>query len=61
MYATTSTWSTWRSATCAALEKLVDSPGVLTCNLGTGRGYSVLDMVRAFEAACGRAIPYPYR
>ena len=41
-----------------ALEKLVDTPGVLTCNLGTGRGYSVLDMVRAFEAACGRAIPY---
>lgn len=41
-----------------ALEKLVDTPGVLTCNLGTGRGYSVLDMVRAFEAACGRAIPF---
>ena len=41
-----------------ALEKLVDTPGVLTCNLGTGRGYSVLDMVRAFEAACGRTIPY---
>lgn len=41
-----------------ALEKLVDTPGVLTCNLGTGRGYSVLDMVRAFETACGRAIPF---
>ena len=41
-----------------ALEKLADTPGVLTCNLGTGRGYSVLDMVRAFEAACGRAIPF---
>ena len=41
-----------------ALEKLVDTPGVLTCNLGTGRGYSVLDMVRAFEAASGRAIPF---
>ena len=41
-----------------ALEKLVHTPGVLTCNLGTGRGYSVLDMVRAFEAACGRAIPF---
>ena len=41
-----------------ALEKLVDTPGVLTCNLGTGRGYSVLDMVRAFEAACGRPIPF---
>ena len=31
---------------------------MLTCNLGTGRGYSVLDMVRAFEAASGRAVPY---
>ena len=41
-----------------ALERLADRPGMLTCNLGTGRGYSVLDMVRAFEAACGRAIPF---
>ena len=41
-----------------ALERLADRPGMLTCNLGTGRGYSVLDMVRAFEAASGRAVPY---
>ena len=40
-----------------ALERLADRPGMLTCNLGTGRGYSVLDMVRAFEAASGRALP----
>jgi UDP-glucose 4-epimerase len=40
----------------AALEKLRE--GVMTVNLGTGRGYSVLDMVRAFEEASGRSIPY---
>ncbi|NBC48330.1 MAG: UDP-glucose 4-epimerase GalE [Gammaproteobacteria bacterium] len=42
----------------AALEALSDSPGLITCNLGTGRGYSVLEMVRAFEAASGCQIPY---
>ena len=33
-------------------------PGVLTYNLGTGRGFSVLEMVRPFEKASGRKIPY---
>ena len=33
-------------------------PGVTTLNLGTGRGYSVLEMVRAFEAASGRPVPF---
>jgi UDP-glucose 4-epimerase len=42
----------------AALRRLTDRPGVLTCNLGTGRGYSVLDMVEAFERASERPIPY---
>jgi UDP-glucose 4-epimerase len=42
----------------AALARLMDAPGVVTYNLGTGRGYSVLDMVRAFAAAAGREIPY---
>ena len=42
----------------AALERLQDAPGLLTCNLGTGRGYSVLEMVRAFEQASGQPIPY---
>jgi len=41
-----------------ALEKLMEKPGVVTYNLGTGRGYSVLEMVRAFEQACGRKVPY---
>lgn len=41
-----------------ALEKLRDNPGVVTYNLGTGQGYSVLDMVHAFAAASGRQIPY---
>lgn len=40
------------------LDKLATGPGLVTYNLGTGRGYSVLDMVRAFEAASGRAVPY---
>jgi len=40
------------------LDKLATGPGIYTYNLGTGRGYSVLEMVRAFEAASGRAVPY---
>ena len=42
----------------AALEKLREAPGVVVYNLGTGRGYSVLEMVAAFERASGRPIPY---
>lgn len=42
----------------AALNRLFSRPGRFTVNLGTGRGYSVLEVVRAFEAACGQAIPY---
>jgi UDP-glucose 4-epimerase len=40
------------------LDKLATARGVITYNLGTGRGVSVLDMVRAFEQASGRPIPY---
>lgn len=42
----------------AALGALSKRPGLLTVNLGTGRGYSVLEMVRAFEQASGRPVPY---
>lgn len=42
----------------AALRYLRDHPGLLTVNLGTGRPVSVLEMVRAFERASGRAVPY---
>jgi UDP-glucose 4-epimerase len=41
-----------------ALEGLPSQTGVDTYNLGTGRGYSVLEMVRAFEEASGRSVPY---
>lgn len=41
-----------------AVEKLAEGPGVRIWNLGTGQGYSVLDMVRAMERASGRTIPY---
>ena len=41
-----------------AIERLKTNPGVVTYNLGTGKGYSVLDMVRAFEKASGRDISY---
>jgi len=41
-----------------AIEKLKTNPGVVIYNLGTGKGYSVLDMVRAFEKASGRKVPY---
>ena len=42
----------------AALRALDSKPGVLTLNLGTGQGVSVLDMIHAFEQASGCAIPY---
>lgn len=41
-----------------ALEALAANQGVLTVNLGTGRGYSVLEVVAAFERASGRKVPY---
>jgi UDP-glucose 4-epimerase len=41
-----------------ALEKLVTNPGLLTYNLGTGKGYSVLEMVNAFAEAAETNIPY---
>lgn len=41
-----------------ALEKIKDETGVLIYNLGTGTGYSVLDMVAAFSKASGRDIRY---
>lgn len=40
------------------LGKLVNHPGIVTYNLGTGRANSVLEMVRAFEKASGRKVPY---
>ena len=42
----------------AALKALLERGRSVTVNLGTGRGYSVLDVVRAFEAASGRPVPY---
>ena len=42
----------------AALRRLFDEPGSFTVNLGTGRGYSVLEVVRAYAAASGRDILY---
>ncbi len=41
-----------------ALEALAIDPGMITCNLGTGRGYSVLEMVKAFEKASGKPVHY---
>lgn len=41
-----------------ALEKLNQKPGLVTYNLGTGTGYSVLDLVKAFEKASNVQIPY---
>ena len=41
----------------AAIEKCQDT-GVHIYNLGTGHGYSVLDMIHAFEKACGKTLPY---
>ena len=42
-----------------ALNKLdKEQKGLFIYNLGTGKGYSVLDMVKAFESATGRKVPY---
>ena len=41
----------------SAIEK-INGNGVYTYNLGTGKGYSVLDVIRAFEKACGKKLPY---
>lgn len=41
-----------------ALEKLTTNPGIVTYNLGAGRGFSVLEMVAAFAKASSREIPY---
>ncbi len=42
----------------AALSRIAETPGVLTVNLGTGQGYSVLEVLRAFERASGRPVPF---
>ncbi len=41
-----------------AVEKLTEKPGVCVYNLGTGNGYSVLDVLHAYEKACGHEIAY---
>ena len=41
-----------------AIENCSDKPGVHIFNLGTGNGYSVLDIISAFSKACGKEIPY---
>ncbi len=41
-----------------ALEKLAADPGVVACNLGTGRGYSVLEIIKAFEEASGKPVAH---
>lgn len=42
----------------AALQKLAEAPGLFVCNLGTGVGYSVLQVIDAYAKACGKNIPY---
>jgi UDP-glucose 4-epimerase len=42
----------------AALRRLLEAPGSFTVNLGTGRGYSVLEVLRAYARACGRDLAH---
>ena len=42
----------------AALKKLASNCGLFICNLGTGKGYSVLDVIKAYSKACGKDLPY---
>ncbi len=46
------------SGHAAALDYLKMQSGYIAINLGTGQGYSVLEMVKAYEHACGHEIPY---
>ena len=41
-----------------AINKIKENPGVKVYNLGTGKGYSVLDVIKAFSKACGHDVPY---
>ena len=41
-----------------AINKIKENPGVKVYNLGTGNGYSVLDVIKAFSKACGHDVPY---
>ncbi|HCM91598.1 MAG TPA: UDP-glucose 4-epimerase GalE [Lachnospiraceae bacterium] len=41
-----------------AIDKIKENPGVKIYNLGTGNGYSVLQVVKAFSKACGHDVPY---
>ena len=41
-----------------AIDKIKENPGVKIYNLGTGNGYSVLDVIKAFSKACGHDVPY---
>ena len=41
-----------------ALQALNSNPGILTVNLGTGKGYSVMELLQSFEIASGRSVPY---
>ena len=43
-----------------ALEKLNENPGVFICNLGTGNGYSVLEIVNTFNAVNGNLVKYKF-
>ena len=42
----------------AAIKKVSQNCGLFVCNLGTGKGYSVLDILHAYEKACGKTLPY---
>ncbi len=44
----------------AALNKIKENCGLFICNLGTGKGTSVLEMVKAFSKACGKELPYTF-
>ena len=55
---TTSMWWTWPAAMWRPSKSWRKSPACSSANLGTGHGYSVLDVIHAFSKACGRELPY---
>ncbi len=58
VFAITSTWSTWPKATSKPCRNWQSNRALMTHNLGTGQGCSVLEVIEGFRAATGKDIPY---
>lgn len=58
VYAIISMWKIWADGHLKALDYIQKHTGASAFNLGTGKGYSVLEVVKAFEKVSGQEVPY---